>query len=239
MRLERGTVLMTAVVASAVLAMAACGSSQKPANLTSAGGATSTATTSAAASTPSTAASSSATPTAAGSSSPAANGLPDLTLPADVTLQFNMPKTGDAAKDAALAGLAQAETAKYKATELGVSGGPVVDDFFIGNGNNGVKQYLVRKVSSGQTVTGTNVYYDWKFTQSNPDNKGFQITYCEDQNKFFGKSRTSGQQVPQPAGLAQILSLKVDMIVDKDGRWKAGFYSWTTGDVTCQAAEGH
>lgn len=239
MRLERGTILMTAVLATAAMAMAACGSSQKPATITSAGGTSAATSPAAATSTPSTAASSTVAPTTASSSPPAANGLPDLTMPADVTFQFNMPTTGDAAKDAALKGLAQAETAKYKATELGTSDGPIVDDFFILDAGRTVRQYLVRKVNDSTTVTGTDFYYNWKFGQATPDNKGFQITYCEDQNKFFAKSRTTGQQLSQPSGLAQILSRTVNMVLDKDGRWKAGLYNWKTGDATCQAAEGH
>jgi hypothetical protein len=89
-------------------------------------------------------------------------------------------------------------------------------------------------------VTGTHVYYDWKFTEEDPSHKAAQITFCEDQNKFFAKGRTTGQQVPQTPGLAQILSFKVTMVVDiHDGRWKAGYYTWMAGDKACQAAEGH
>ena len=240
MRTKRAGMLMAATAVAFVLPMAACTSSQPAAKLpsfTASTGTSGTPTTSAS-STPITAASS-ASPTAASSSSAtAAGGLPDLTLPSDVTLQFNLPKTGDPAKDAALQGLVQAEEAKYKATEMGVTDGPIVTDFFIVDAPRMVAQYLVRKQQAGTTVTGTNVYYDWNFTESAADHKGFQITYCEDQNKFFGKNRATGQTLPQPSGLAQILSLKVNMITDKDGRWKAGYYDWKTGDVTCQAAEG-
>jgi hypothetical protein len=163
----------------------------------------------------------------------------DLTLPSDVTLQFNLPSPGDPAKDAALQALTMVETAKYKATETGLASGPIVDDFAVQAARESIKTYLLFKQGKGETVTGTNVYYDWKFGQATPDNKAFQITYCEDQNKFPPKNRATGKAVPQQSGLAQFLSLKVNMIVDTDGRWKAAYYTWKSGDVTCQAAEGH
>lgn len=242
MRSKPAKMLMTAVAAAVVLPMAACsGGSQPPAKLSS--GASSTgalaATTSAIASpTPATASSSTSASTAP-STSAAVGGLPDLTLPSDVTLQFNLPKTGDPGKDAALQGLIQAEEAKYKATELGADNGPIVNDFYIVDGPRMVEQYLALKVGDDTTVTGTNVYYNWKFTQATADHKGYQVTYCEDQNKFFDKKRATGQVLPQQSGLAQILGLTVTMVLDKDGRWKAGSYDWKSGDATCHAAEGH
>jgi len=243
MRSKPAKMLMTAVAVAVVLPVTACGGgSQPPAKLSNGASSTgaSAATTSAIASpTPATASSSTSASTAP-STSAAAGGLPDLTLPSDVTLQFNLPKTGDPAKDAALQGLVQAEEAKYKATETGLINGPLVDDFYIVDGPRMVEQYLVRKQQAGTTVTGTNVYYDWTFTGGSADHTAYQITYCEDQNKLLGKNRATGQAVPQSSGLAQILSFKVNMIVDKkDGRWKAGYYDWKSGDVTCQAAEGH
>lgn len=227
-------------VAAFVLPMAACGSSQPAAKLPSSGtstGTSGTPTTASASPTPTTAASS-ASPTAASSSSAtAAGGLPDLTLPSDVTLQFNLPKTGDPAKDAALQGLAQAEKAVYKATELGVNAGPLLDDFFVGQGPMMVGQYMSLKKDNGTTVTGTTVYYNWKFTGST-DHNAYQITYCQDQNKFFDKNRATGQTVPQQSGLGQLISYKVDMVLDKDGRWKDGYYFWKSGDTACQV-DGH
>ena len=150
-----------------------------------------------------------------------------------------MPKTGKAAVDAALQGLVQVEQAQFKATELGVTTGPIVDDFYIQDAGFSVRQFLSYMQGKGETVTGTNVYYNWKFPEVDPGGKSIQITYCEDQNKLFAKNRTTGQTVPQQSGQAQFYSYKVDMLVDKkDGRWKAAYYAWKEGDAACQAAEG-
>ncbi|WP_194897039.1 hypothetical protein [Catenulispora pinisilvae] len=241
MLIRRDKVLMMAV-AAVILPVAACGSSQPAAKITPGpGGDTTTASaspTTSATSTVPTASTSSAAPTS-NSSPAAAGGLPDLTLPPDVTLQFNLPKTGDAAKDGALQGLVQEEEAQFKATELGVSSGPIVDDFDIQDANNSIKALLILQQRKGETVTGTNIYYDWKFPEVDPSEKSMQITFCEDENKFLSKSRTTGQSLPQQTGLAQIYSFKVDMLLDHDGRWKASYYTWKAGDAECQAAEGH
>lgn len=228
------------MVAAAAVAMTAtaCGSSQPAAKLPSGSGGTSGASSAASvAATSSASSAASSTPSTAGTSTLPA-GI-DLSLPSDVTLQFNLPTTGDPAKDAALQALTRVETAKYKATETGLAGGPIVDDFAIQDARESIKSYLLFKQGKGETVTGTNVYYNWKFAQATAGNKAFQITYCEDQNKFPPKNRATGQAVPQQSGLAQFLSLKVNMIIDTDGRWKAAYYTWKSGDVTCQAAEGH
>jgi hypothetical protein len=231
--------LMVTAVAGVVFPLAACGGSKQPAAQLGSP-ATGVTSTSASSSTPSAASSSTATPslTSASSSATGTSGLPDLTLPSDVTLQFNLPKTTDSTQAAGLQGLVLAEQAKYKATETGTVTGPLVNDFFINDANQQIDTYLVHKQGNDTTVTGTNVYYDWKFPQEIP-NKGVQITYCEDQNKFLAKDRKTGQSIPQESGLGQILGLKVNMVVDTDGRWKAGTYTWTAGDKTCQAAEGH
>lgn len=233
---QRSKLLMVTAAVATVLPMTACGGGSQPeAKLTN-----TTASTASSATAATTASQPSTSPTVASTSAPTPIGLPDLTLPADVILQFNLPKTTDPTQDAALQGLVLVEKAKYKATEIGTDSGPLVDDFDINDANQQVSHYLAHKQGNNTTVIGTNVYYDWKFTQEDPNHKAAQITFCEDQNKFFAKDRTTGRQVPQDSGLAQILSFKVTMVVDiHDGRWKAGYYTWSSGDKACQAAEGH
>lgn len=232
---------MVAVAAAVAMTATACGSSQPAAKIPSGSGGTSGASSASAAATSSASSAASSTPSTAPSTagSPTLPAGIDLSLPSDVTLQFNLPTTGDPAKDAALQALTWVETAKYKATETGLAAGPIVDDFAIQDARESIKSYLLFKQGKGETVTGTNVYYNWKFAQAAAGDKAFQITYCEDQNKFPPKNRATGKAVPQQSGLAQFLSLKVNMIVDTDGRWKAAYYTWKSGDVTCQAAEGH
>lgn len=240
MPIRHNKVLMVAAVA-VVLPVAACGSSQPAAKINAGpGGGSTAASVSPTTSTMSTAPTASTTSAAPTSSSTAtAGGLPDLTLPPDVILQFNLPKTGDSAKDGALQGLVQEEEAQFKATELGVSSGPIVDDFDIQDANNSIKSLLILQQHKNETVTGTNIYYNWKFPEVDPGEKSMQITFCEDENKFLSKSRATGQPLPQQSGLAQIYSFKVDMLIDHDGRWKAAYYTWKEGDTGCRAAEGH
>lgn len=247
MPIRSKNVLLAAAAIAVALPVAGCGSSQPAAKIGagSGGGVTSPpvssapATSATGAPTSTTGHSASATPSTGSSSSAVSDDLPDLTLPSDVILKFNLPKTGDPAKDAALQGLGQVEKAKFKATEHGATSGPIVDDFDIRDANNSMKSFLIFMHGKGVTVTGTNVYYDWKFPEVDPGKKSMQITFCEDENKFFAKYRTTGKTVPQQAGLAQILSFKVDMLLDNDHRWKATYYTWKAGDTECQAAEGH
>lgn len=241
-KLMKKALMATAAVA-VVLPLAACGSTkQSLAQLGSSTAAAASASGTSSSMAPSTALSSTTTSSWTADSSPSTNasGLPDLALPSDVNLQFNLPRTSDSTQAAALQGLAMVEKAMYKATETGAVSGPLLDDFDINDAKLQIGHFLASQKQAGTTVTGTNVYYDWKFTQEDPGQKAAQITYCEDQNKFIGKNRSTGRLVPQQTGLAQIYSFKVTMVVDiHDGRWKAGYYTWTAGDKACQAAEGH
>jgi hypothetical protein len=150
-----------------------------------------------------------------------------------------LPTITDPVENAALQGLTQVEKAKYKATELRATSGPIVDDFSVKDGNKGVWEYATREEQAGVTPTGTLFYYDWQFTGASADHTVYQFKFCEDQKNFFDKNVTTGQTSPPDPRPKQIIGFRVNMLKDSDGRWKAATYGWTTGDVTCQKAEGH
>lgn len=109
-----------------------------------------------------------------------------LSLPADVRVDFDWTLPADAAQAAALTVTANyMQSMAHGVTRQNVQD-PVLAAYSTGDALSSAHSYIKQYVDHKWTLTGTDRYYAAKVRYGS-SKKVAQVTFCEDQSKFFGK----------------------------------------------------
>lgn len=126
----------------------------------------------------------------AGSPSPsasAASGRPDVSLPSDLEVQFDITKPSDTRHAAALDSAENYILALNHGIAAQDAEDPAYKFYSLGNATKYAKSQIQAWVDDGWTATGTDSYYQGK-TDDVGTSKGVLVTMCRDQGKFYGKN---------------------------------------------------
>ncbi len=173
-------------------------------------------------------------PTASPSASPGTTTAPvDLSLPPDVKLVFDIKPTGDPVEDKILQDFADANRAKYKAVFNNRPDDPLARLYSADRGLTSMVDYLRGKHARGTVVTGTKRYYDFEISDRNAI--AARVTYCEDESRFSGKVRKTGQVLSSPPEPDDYSLVRVTVRMNaKTGIWQQVDYLPQQGARQCQ-----
>lgn len=131
-------------------------------------------------------------PLASASSAATGDGRPDVSVPADLHLNFDFDKPSDPKHAAALA-----DAENYiRALDHGIAKqdpeDPAYKFYSLGSSARYAKSQIQAWVKGGWTVTGTDKYFKAD-TTSIGGGKQVLVTFCRNQGKFFSKSVKTGK----------------------------------------------
>ncbi|MFB7332664.1 hypothetical protein ACFC00_13550 [Streptomyces adustus] len=212
----------TALAATAVLLLTACGSGDDKANDKIAG-----------------ADQGSATPkeSASASGAPAENkpdGV-DVSLPKDMNLVFDWDKPKDKNEAAAMDDAANFVRAIYHGVDKRTSKDAAVTAYSTGEGLTYAKTQIDSRVDDGWTATGTRRHYQ-ATTRSASNGNSVEVAFCVDSSKFYGKEVKTGEVVKTKPSTADFDYFKIVMVKypTGEGLWQASKVYVETKAEKCQ-----
>ncbi|MFH9003631.1 hypothetical protein ACH4E5_10365 [Streptomyces afghaniensis] len=128
--------------------------------------------------------------TDAGSPSASASavaGRPDVSLPSDLEVEFDITKPSDTRHAAALDSAENYILALSHGITAQDPEDPAYKFYSLGNATKYAKSQIQAWVDDDWTATGTDSYYQGK-TDDVGTSKGVLVTMCRDQGKFYGKN---------------------------------------------------
>ncbi|UOB10983.1 hypothetical protein MQE23_18725 [Streptomyces sp. HP-A2021] len=128
--------------------------------------------------------------TDAGSPSASASavaGRPDVSLPSDLEVEFDITKPSDTRHAAALDGAENYILALNHGITAQDPEDPAYKFYSLGNATKYAQSQIQAWVDDDWTATGTDSYYQGK-TDDVGTSKGVLVTMCRDQGKFYGKN---------------------------------------------------
>ncbi|MEW2162908.1 hypothetical protein AB0912_07895 [Streptomyces sp. NPDC007084] len=143
---------------------------------------------------------------------------PDITLPNDVTDDFQDWKTGDETKDAVLADAGHAQTATNYAIVKGNPDEPALAYYRQGDALASGAQWVRSFVDDGITYTGTVRYFDPKVTLHSSTSA--DVTFCTDETRAFNKDRKTGKVDRTPSGSDAYVFYNTRLRKSEDGVWQ-------------------
>ncbi|MGI5427837.1 hypothetical protein [Streptomyces sp. CA-179760] len=122
------------------------------------------------------------------SASPSAvSGQPDVGLPSDLKVEFDIPKPSDARHATALDSAEKYILALNHGITAQDPEDPAYRFYSLGNAAKYAKSQIQAWVDDGWTATGTDSYYQGR-TDDVGTSDGVLVTMCRDQGKFYGKN---------------------------------------------------
>lgn len=123
----------------------------------------------------------------ASASASAASDQPDLSLPADLKVDFDVSQPSDERHAAALGNAKNYILALNHGITAQDPEDPAYQFYALGNAAKYAKKQIQAWVDDEWTATGTDSYYKAR-TDDVSDSGGVLVTMCRDQSKFFGKN---------------------------------------------------
>ncbi|MFF4343203.1 hypothetical protein ACFY00_25150 [Kitasatospora sp. NPDC001540] len=179
--------------------------------------------------------STSPSPSASASPSPTQSvGAPEITLPADYSVDVQFKPGGDAVKDKVAADLSYALRAFNEAEATGDINRPGMLFAYTGFAGGYMNQAVSQLNSRGQTVTGSTRYYALTIEVKDP--KTVAAAYCEDQAKAYAKDRASGQVRTTTPSINDYTDWTMGLTLSDKGVWQVSSAQAEKGSTRCQSA---
>ncbi|WP_405768971.1 hypothetical protein [Streptomyces sp. NBC_01538] len=118
---------------------------------------------------------------------PASAGQPDLSLPSDLKVQFDVTAPSDAKHAAALDNAKNYILALNHGITAQDAEDPAYLFYSLGNATKYAKEQIQAYLDGDWTATGTDSYYKTR-TDAVGTSDGVLVTMCRDQSKFYGKN---------------------------------------------------
>ncbi|MEV0525901.1 hypothetical protein AB0I66_20925 [Streptomyces sp. NPDC050439] len=167
------------------------------------------------------------------SASPATDsGRPKIELPADLTMTFEEPRTGDAVKKAVLADNAE----RMRAVNAAITGtdpkGEAVGYYNTGKALEAAVTWVEKFKAADLSLTGTVRYYDRQVTLK--DKKTATLSFCADEGKGYTKNKKNEKTNKTPVTKNSYVSYNTQLIKNEDGTWQTSQIISTRGAAQCQ-----
>ncbi|AYL37982.1 hypothetical protein ACG2OD_13370 [Streptomyces sp. PDY-4] len=159
-------------------------------------------------------------------------GRPKITFPSDAKNVFEYQKTGDAAKDAALADSTLAVNAVDEAIFQSDTGTRALGFYITDKALSSYITYVQKYVDDGETWVGETRYFNYKVTL--PDAKKAYVTYCSDESKSYIKNKKSGKVDRSPATENAYVLYNTSLTKNSDGIWQTTDVVSNRGNKACQ-----
>ncbi|MGA4840283.1 hypothetical protein [Streptomyces sp. G45] len=156
---------------------------------------------------------------------------PDVRLPADVKNVYESWKTGDRAKDAALADARRRIDATDAAIANGRSESKAIPFYYKGEALLGAAEWIAGFTKEGLSITGTTRYYAPEVTRHGK--ASFGIRYCADESKAYTKDRKTGKTDKTPVTDKSYVLYNTRLDKNKQGVWQTTMLSSERGNAKC------
>ncbi|WP_189325930.1 hypothetical protein [Streptomyces flaveus] len=156
---------------------------------------------------------------------------PRVTLPDDLSDNFESWKTGDTTQDAVLADVARRVDATNYAITEGNAKLPALSFYYSGTALADARDWVESIVKEGYSITGTNRYYNPKVDVFDSSSAG--VVYCEDQSKAYAKDRKSNKVHKTAVTSNSYVLYTARLEKDKQGVWQTTKLTSQRGHKSC------
>lgn len=171
----------------------------------------------------------SSSPTPSASTS---GGRPKITFPSDAKNVFEYEKTGDAAKDAALADSTLSTNSVDEAIFEGSTDTKALGFYNTDKALTGSIDYVLGYIDKNRTWVGETRYFDYKVKLSGSD--GAYVTYCSDESKSFIKDKKTGKVKNTPTTADSYVLYNTKLVKNAAGVWQTTVVASNRGNKACQ-----
>ncbi|OSP44965.1 hypothetical protein B7767_02090 [Streptomyces sp. 13-12-16] len=167
-----------------------------------------------------------------GPSASDADGRPKITFPSDAKNVFEYEKTGNAAKDTALADSTLSVNSIDEAIFEGSTDTEALGFYNTESALSASITYALRYINEEETWVGETRYFDYKVSLSGDD--GAYVTYCSDESKSFIKDKKTGKVDYTPTTANAYVLYNTKLAKNAEGVWQTTDVSSNRGDKACQ-----
>ncbi|MFI5570689.1 hypothetical protein ACIA6T_25780 [Streptomyces sp. NPDC051740] len=160
------------------------------------------------------------------------NGRPKITFPSDAKNVFEYEKTGNAAKDAALADSTLSVNSVDEAIFEGSTDTKALGFYNTESALSASITYALRYINEKETWVGETRYFDYKIRLSGDD--GAYVTYCSDESKSFIKDKKTGKVDKTPTTANAYVLYNTKLAKNAEGVWQTTDISSNRGDKACR-----
>ncbi|MFG2683018.1 hypothetical protein [Streptomyces sp. NPDC048392] len=175
---------------------------------------------------------SSGTPAVPSPSSTDTIGRPKITFPSDAKNVFEYEKTGNAAKDAALADSTLSVNAVDEAIFEGSADTKALGFYNAESALSDSITYALGYINKKHTWVGETRYFDYKVNLSG-DREAY-ITYCSDESKSFIKDKKTGEVKDTPTTVDSYVLYNAKLAKNAEGVWQTTDIASNRGSKKCQ-----
>ncbi|WP_326689831.1 hypothetical protein OIE63_23540 [Streptomyces sp. NBC_01795] len=145
-------------------------------------------------------------------------GAPTFDLPSDVTLKFDVPKTGEKAKDEVLRDVVYSARTEQEAYTKGTPGTKNMVRYRVYPALQALGKDIKRVHDEGLTLTGVYRYYDFKVEDL--AKKEAWVTYCLSERKAYGKEIKSGKVRKTKPSNDDFVKYTAGLVKNDKGDWQ-------------------
>ncbi|GGL77106.1 lipoprotein [Streptomyces fumigatiscleroticus] len=157
---------------------------------------------------------------------------PKITFPSDAKNVFEYDKTGDAAKDAALADSTLSVNSVDDAIFQGSTDSEALGFYNADKALSESITYVQGYIDKNYTWVGETRYFDYKVTLSGAN--GAYVTYCSDESKSYLKDKKTKKVKKTPTTSDSYVRYNTKLTKNADGVWQTTAIASTRGDKACQ-----
>ncbi|MFE2277926.1 hypothetical protein ACFXAE_11845 [Streptomyces sp. NPDC059454] len=161
-----------------------------------------------------------------------ANGRPKITFPSGAKSVFEYEKTGNTAKDAALADSTLSVNSVDEAILQGSTDTKALGFYNTDKALSAYITYVRKYIDDGETWVGKTRYFNYKVTLSGA--KKAYVTYCSDESRSYIKNKQTKKVDRSPATANAYVLYNTSLTLMTDGIWRTTDVVSNRGSETCQ-----
>ncbi|WP_327392325.1 hypothetical protein OG533_15580 [Streptomyces sp. NBC_01186] len=158
-------------------------------------------------------------------------GAPTFDLPSDVTLKFDVPKTGEKAKDEVLRDVVYSAKAEREAYTKGTPGTKNMVRYRIYPALSTLGKDVKRVHDDGLTITGKYLYYNFKVEDL--AKREAWVTYCLSERDAYGKEIKTGKVRKAKHSNDDFDQYTAGLVRNKKGDWQVTRETRKSGVKEC------
>ncbi|MFD6189708.1 hypothetical protein [Streptomyces sp. NPDC060275] len=159
-------------------------------------------------------------------------GRPKITFPSDAKNVFEYEKTGNAAKDAALADSTLSVNSVDEAIFEGSTDTKALGFYNVESALSDSITYASGYIDKKHTWVGETRYFDYKASLSG--SLEAYVTYCSDESKSFIKDKRTGKVKDTPTTADSYVLYHAKLAKNAEGVWQTTDIASTRGSKECQ-----
>ncbi|MEU4980511.1 hypothetical protein [Streptomyces sp. NPDC021969] len=165
-------------------------------------------------------------------SSTGTEGRPKITFPSDAKNVFEYEKTGNAAKDAALADSTLSVNSVDEAIFEGSTDTKALGFYNAESALSDSITYALGYINEKHTWVGETRYFDYKVSLSG-DHEAY-VTYCSDESKSFIKDKKTGKVEETPTTADSYVLYHAKLTENAEGVWQTTDIASNRGSKDCR-----